>query len=64
MSSRSCNASSKLSSNSSSINSLVKNLNKRDATNQELIQSAAGAKHALQIVKDAIADIFKEVKNE
>jgi len=27
-------------------------------------QSAAGAKHALQIVKDAIADIFKEVKNE
>ena len=47
-----------------SINSLVENLNKRDATNQELIQSAAGAKHALQIVKDAIADIFKEVKNE
>ena len=47
-----------------SINSLVENLNNRGATNQELIQSVASAKHALQVVKDAIADIFKEVKNE
>lgn len=46
------------------INSLVENLNNRGATNQELVQSVASAKHALQVVKNAVADIFKKVKNE
>ena len=47
-----------------SINSLVENLNEKVVTRQKVVQSAADAKNALQVVKDAVADIFREVKSE
>ena len=46
------------------INSLVEDLNKKGITKQELIQLAVNAKKALQMVKDAVANIFREVKSE